>query len=131
MAQLAGAVGLEPTPSSLTVRCPTNWTTPQPDQFILTAPRQEPKLRLINSGGFSAPQSSAGPPWLPGYERELQFHNERKPCAKVIHFWISTFRKESVAILVTGWGRLYRQRYCLMRTFTLSTTFTEAADPTR
>jgi hypothetical protein len=27
---LAGAVGLEPTPSSLTVRCPTNWTTPQP-----------------------------------------------------------------------------------------------------
>ena len=26
---LAGAVGLEPTPSSLTVRCPTNWTTPQ------------------------------------------------------------------------------------------------------
>jgi hypothetical protein len=25
---LAGAVGLEPTPSSLTVRCPTNWTTP-------------------------------------------------------------------------------------------------------
>jgi hypothetical protein len=29
-ARLAGAVGLEPTPSSLTVRCPTNWTTPQP-----------------------------------------------------------------------------------------------------
>src|ERR1700691_1093126 len=29
-AGLAGAVGLEPTPSSLTVRCPTNWTTPQP-----------------------------------------------------------------------------------------------------
>ena len=28
--RLAGAVGLEPTPSSLTVRCPTNWTTPQP-----------------------------------------------------------------------------------------------------
>src|ERR1700678_2016353 len=27
---LAGAVGLEPTPASLTVRCPTNWTTPQP-----------------------------------------------------------------------------------------------------
>ena len=27
---MAGAVGLEPTPSSLTVRCPTNWTTPQP-----------------------------------------------------------------------------------------------------
>src|SRR5277367_4584540 len=27
--ELAGAVGLEPTPSSLTVRCPTNWTTPQ------------------------------------------------------------------------------------------------------
>jgi hypothetical protein len=54
MEQLAGAVGLEPTPSSLTVRCPTNWTTPQPDHFILTAPRQEPKLRLVNSGGFSA-----------------------------------------------------------------------------
>ena len=28
--EVAGAVGLEPTPSSLTVRCPTNWTTPQP-----------------------------------------------------------------------------------------------------
>ena len=28
--RLAGAVGLEPTPASLTVRCPTNWTTPQP-----------------------------------------------------------------------------------------------------
>jgi hypothetical protein len=27
--KLAGAVGFEPTPSSLTVRCPTNWTTPQ------------------------------------------------------------------------------------------------------
>src|ERR1700722_7936923 len=26
---LAGAGGLEPPPSSLTVRCPTDWTTPQ------------------------------------------------------------------------------------------------------
>src|SRR6266404_9681158 len=26
---LAGAVGFEPTPSALTVRCPTGWTTPQ------------------------------------------------------------------------------------------------------
>ena len=29
---LAGAVGLEPTPSSLTVRCPADWTTPHPDE---------------------------------------------------------------------------------------------------
>ena len=27
--KLAGAVGFEPTPSALTVRCPTGWTTPQ------------------------------------------------------------------------------------------------------
>ena len=27
--ELAGAVGFEPTPSALTVRCPTGWTTPQ------------------------------------------------------------------------------------------------------
>jgi hypothetical protein len=27
--KLAGAGGLEPPPSSLTVRCPTDWTTPQ------------------------------------------------------------------------------------------------------
>jgi hypothetical protein len=27
--ELAGAGGLEPPPSSLTVRCPTDWTTPQ------------------------------------------------------------------------------------------------------
>src|SRR6266481_945627 len=26
---LAGAEGFEPSPSSLTVRCPTSWTTPQ------------------------------------------------------------------------------------------------------
>jgi hypothetical protein len=26
---LAGAEGFEPSPSSLTVRCPTGWTTPQ------------------------------------------------------------------------------------------------------
>ena len=28
-ASLAGAEGLEPSPSALTVRCPTDWTTPQ------------------------------------------------------------------------------------------------------
>src|SRR5579863_10386182 len=27
--KLAGAEGFEPSPSSLTVRCPTGWTTPQ------------------------------------------------------------------------------------------------------
>src|SRR6516162_788122 len=27
--KLAGAEGFEPSPSSLTVRCPTSWTTPQ------------------------------------------------------------------------------------------------------
>ena len=27
--ELAGAEGFEPSPSSLTVRCPTSWTTPQ------------------------------------------------------------------------------------------------------
>ncbi len=27
--KLAGAEGFEPSPSSLTVRCPTDWTTPQ------------------------------------------------------------------------------------------------------
>src|SRR5579862_8398775 len=47
MEQLAGAVGLEPTPSSLTVRCPTNWTTPQPDHSILTALIWEPKRSRI------------------------------------------------------------------------------------
>ena len=33
---LAGAVGLEPTPSSLTVRCPTDWTTPQRVEDVLS-----------------------------------------------------------------------------------------------
>ena len=31
---LAGAVGFEPTPSALTVRCPTGWTTPQQFQNV-------------------------------------------------------------------------------------------------
>ena len=30
---MAGAVGLEPTPSSLTVRCPADWTTPHSDEL--------------------------------------------------------------------------------------------------
>ena len=29
LGNLAGAEGFEPSPSSLTVRCPTGWTTPQ------------------------------------------------------------------------------------------------------
>ena len=84
--RLAGAVGLEPTPSSLTVRCPTNWTTPQPDHFILTAPRQEPKLRLINFQPiFCVPSCCARNPLVPGLQAAVQFRDERKACDKVIH----------------------------------------------
>src|SRR5260370_40700428 len=32
--RLAGAEGFEPSPSSLTVRCPTSWTTPQRAVFV-------------------------------------------------------------------------------------------------
>ena len=35
---LAGAVGFEPTPSALTVRCPTGWTTPQQIQNVPFSP---------------------------------------------------------------------------------------------
>ena len=36
--KLAGAVGFEPTPSALTVRCPTGWTTPQQIQNVPFSP---------------------------------------------------------------------------------------------
>ena len=36
--KLAGAEGFEPSPSSLTVRCPTSWTTPQRAFFALLLP---------------------------------------------------------------------------------------------
>ena len=35
--ELAGAEGFEPSPSSLTVRCPTGWTTPQLRETLLAA----------------------------------------------------------------------------------------------
>src|SRR5208282_1483946 len=41
--ELAGAEGFEPSPSSLTVRCPTGWTTPQ---RRLSAAREEPEPLL-------------------------------------------------------------------------------------
>src|ERR1700693_5633654 len=37
---LAGAVGFEPTPSALTVRCPTGWTTPQQFQNVILIPKK-------------------------------------------------------------------------------------------
>src|SRR5271169_4695509 len=48
--RLAGAVGLEPTPSSLTVRCPTNWTTPQQSRNDLSNPS-----KIINIGETCKP----------------------------------------------------------------------------
>src|SRR5713226_1665554 len=53
---LAGAEGFEPSPSSLTVRCPTSWTTPQRTVFVpgLAGNAQLPvagRLRRKKSGG--------------------------------------------------------------------------------
>jgi hypothetical protein len=52
LGELAGAEGFEPSPSSLTVRCPTSWTTPQQ----LTAPTSAPK---VHSGHTGARYSAA------------------------------------------------------------------------
>ena len=40
LGNLAGAEGFEPSPSSLTVRCPTDWTTPQQLDATLRDPGQ-------------------------------------------------------------------------------------------
>src|ERR1700692_1982137 len=47
--ELAGAEGFEPSPSSLTVRCPTSWTTPQ--QLHAPRPTSREKLNLSARSG--------------------------------------------------------------------------------
>jgi hypothetical protein len=60
---LAGAVGLEPTPSSLTVRCPTNWTTPQQFRDVLLNPT---KINIVRKTRKPAPKD-----FIPGFRWEI------------------------------------------------------------
>ena len=77
--ELAGAVGLEPTPSSLTVRCPTNWTTPQracnvgmnPSKIVVVSKTRKPateKYYSVFSVGKPASVQERQPPSM-----EMQF----------------------------------------------------------
>src|SRR2546430_13445163 len=58
--KLAGAEGFEPSPSSLTVRCPTSWTTPQRAVFA-------PDLSQGRSGINQAPPQNERRSLLPRY----------------------------------------------------------------
>src|ERR1700720_4731181 len=71
---LAGAVGLEPTPSSLTVRCPTNWTTPQQFRNVLLNPS-----KIINEHETRKPAAKIFISWIP-WENPLRSRNaSRRP----------------------------------------------------
>src|ERR1700685_503152 len=56
--KLAGAGGLEPPPSSLTVRCPTNWTTPQARELFLEARPGLLGPRTFRSAGLAGKRSA-------------------------------------------------------------------------
>src|SRR3981081_4208279 len=76
---LAGAVGFEPTPSALTVRCPTGWTTPQqiqnasfsPLKIMVVRETRKPVAKKTHSGfsvGNPASVQARQPPSI-----EMQF----------------------------------------------------------
>src|SRR5580704_17358187 len=80
---LAGAVGLEPTPSSLTVRCPTNWTTPQQFRTVLSNPL---KINIVRKT-----RKCAAKELFRGFRRKSRFGPGAPPAVhgnaiRVAHF---------------------------------------------